>query len=398
MKKKNKRLILFLLFAFTAVSCAKGEKDASIGSSEENFSSGSVSSQSDPDSSSDSLFSSSSSTEALERAVEILEEAYASVDLTLYGPNGQRKVAELYENERASIEVLSENELFAYTAEAFLTQLAKIPTWENMEQEDLFISEIFNIGYDKNLHPAGNNNDKAIELYNPLNDPVSLTGYTLELYSNGLDTIKSEEYRIVLDGTIEPHTAYLIVHSYASEALRQKADRISPVFLGAKSSVALYKNDSLLDVFGTIGANYASDEEFVIDGIPGALNLHNLIRKAGFTANYEFVDTQWEVAFDEDYSTLGVHVFSSKTTDAAEALSSLVAYWYGKEVTGNIELITDYQGYRFSYDFYGYYYDENGQMLIEPEDGFELSFALHVLDENNQIIASSYEGYVIYRK
>lgn len=395
MKKRNRKgLLISLFFLLTAVSCAPKQAGSSSGSSlfyesdfplSENAESSFFSETVDPEN-------------ARLEAIENLNRIFSSLDLTLYGHNGNRMIQKIYDEEIAAIENMDDDSIFLYDISSFLSKIQDIPTLSNAKKTDLFISEVFNIGYDKDRNPDGNNNDKAIELYNPTDVSISLSDYILELYGNGSDSIKSEDYRILLQGILDPHTAYVIVNQYASEKLKLKADWISPVYLGAKSSVALYKNGTLLDVFGTIGASYSSNDEFAIDGISSASELHNLIRKAGVVSSYEFIDSQWKVSFDADYSTLGTHVFSEDAFSASEALNALVEYWFGKEITGNIELITNYRGYRFSYDFYGYYYDENGQMLIEPDDGFELCFSLSVLDEDGRILETSYDGYVIYRK
>ncbi|MDD6302127.1 MAG: hypothetical protein PUA56_02285 [Bacillales bacterium] len=263
---------------------------------------------------------------------------------------------------------------------------------------------LFNIGYDKDNNPTGNNNDKALELYNPFDTPIDLSNYRIECYSNGLSSVKDNNYVITLSSyQIDPHDTFLISASYACENILSKADYIiqKPGFLGigAKSSIGLFKNNQLIDVFGEIGKSYDSNNDFVINSVPGALDLHNVIRKPGFKNNLTFTKSEWEVRFDNDFSSLGAHNFSENDTnlDYKTVLNELVTYWRNQEVTGDIELIKEYKGFSFRYDFYGYYYDVNGKQLVEPENGFILSFALSIYD-GDTLLTTSYDAYITYKK
>lgn len=174
---------------------------------------------------------------------------------------------------------------------------------------DLFISEFFNLKYKYGVYEVQNsNNDKALELFNPLNVAIDLSNYKIIIYSSGSTEIKPD-YTISLSGTIEAKTTYTIVNSFAREELKQKADLLAKVYIGGKSAVGLYKNDVLIDTFGEIGKSYNSVDDFVINGTIGAADVHNVIRNAGYTANKQFTENEWEVRFDTDLSSLGKHIF-----------------------------------------------------------------------------------------
>lgn len=332
---------------------------------------------------------------------EELEAIFAQIDLSLYGYRGRCALETLHSRAAETLNRLSSiEEMNAYSFENLLEEISKIRTVEESYSEDLMISEFWNIGYDKDLHPEGNNNNKAIELYNPLTESIDLSSYVLEFYSNGSDEIKNDSYRLALTGNLEGNRTLLIVNRYAEEALRQKADLVSSVYIGAKSSVGLYRDGSLIDVFGYIGKNYESNEEYVINGIPSACDQHNVKRKSDCArACAEFVEEEWDVAFDSDFSTLGSFGDEDRISEAQAALEHLVSYWTAREVHGDIDLITEYEDFTFVYDFYGYYYDAQGHMLIEPDDDFPIYFALSVLSpDGKSVLFTSYDAYVVYKK
>lgn len=62
---------------------------------------------------------------------------------------------------------------------------------------DLFISELV----------EGSGNNKALEIYNPTNNPIDLSGYQVVRYSNGGTTPNA----VGLAGTIQPYDVYVIV-------------------------------------------------------------------------------------------------------------------------------------------------------------------------------------------
>ena len=66
---------------------------------------------------------------------------------------------------------------------------------------ELFISE----------YVEGDGNDKAIEIYNPTNSPINLSGYTIARYSNGASTSTAGGVTN-LSGTIAAHATFVLVN------------------------------------------------------------------------------------------------------------------------------------------------------------------------------------------
>lgn len=130
----------------------------------------------------------------------------------------------------------------------------------NGQCNELFISE----------YVEGSGNDKAIEIYNPTNSPVVLTGYTLARYSNGSPTIVGSTLQ--LSGTIAPHDVFVVVNGQTtveqggtspavSPALQLLADQLdgpygangAPTYMNGDDAITLEKNGVKVDIFGKIG-------------------------------------------------------------------------------------------------------------------------------------------------
>lgn len=301
-----------------------------------------------------------------------------------------------------SSEVLSQDTVIVSETSSF------VPT---ILENELFISEFYNINYKNNVYEEDNsNNNKAIELYNPTDASLDLSKYSLKLYSNG----QTESDKIIsLSGTLEAKTCYTVVHEYANDALKRHADVLDKVFIGPKSAVGLYKENTLIDVFGVIGASYGSNLDFVINGIEGATDIHNVVRVNGKRAHNVFTETEWEVRFDSDKSTLGIHEDDTKQkgetvtfdgTKAKEALNELVTTYYPDDgsitVTNKVTLITEYKGFHFSYSFEytGGAVNQDGTINKDASNlsnNFYITIIINVLDEEGNVFDTTY-GAVTY--
>ena len=113
---------------------------------------------------------------------------------------------------------------------------------------ELFISE----------YVEGTGYDKAIEIYNPTNAPISLTGYRLERFSNGSATSSSGGV-LNLSGTIPAQGTWVITNNntttpVTSPALTAMADQLdnpypAPSYMNGNDAIVLYKNTSIIDIF-----------------------------------------------------------------------------------------------------------------------------------------------------
>ncbi len=189
---------------------------------------------------------------------------------------------------------------------------------------ELFISE----------YVEGTGNDKALELYNPTGMPISLTGYTIERYSNGNATSTAGGV-LQLSGTIAPHSAFVIVNGQTTSsstspactpALQAMADQLdgiypAPTYMNGNDAIGLLKNGVKVDIFGKIGDASMStgdgwSDAFPYDGSAGAIwtENHTLVRKSsvkkGVTVNPDpfIVTTEWDSLPKDTWTGLGQHV------------------------------------------------------------------------------------------
>ena len=251
------------------------------------------------------------------------------------------------------------------TEEPTVTTTEPVTTTTQAETIDyaneLFISEFYNIAYKEHVYTVKNsNNNKAIELYNPSNERIDLSKYTVKWFSDGmgLDNPKGE---LALTGTLAPKTCYTLINEYTSDFIKVNGDVEAKVYIGAKSSVGLFKNGQLIDVFGTIGASYGSNDEYVINGVEAAADCHNVKRNDNARGSVTFVDTDWTVSRDGDGSTLGIHE-DDQTNNTVSKTSEEIKTYFDNFVLENyiddegfsgekIELITEKDGYTFEYEF-----------------------------------------------
>jgi hypothetical protein len=215
------------------------------------------------------------------------------------------------------------------------------------ECSELFISE----------YVEGSGTNKAIELFNPTNEPIDMSDYQLVRYSNG-GTIP---YSVVLGGTIQPKSTFVAVLDKrdpngtgqdvpVDSALQIKADTfLCPVYevnrmmyFNGNDAVTLEKIDgTIVDIIGKVGPPMTADDNgwgnlndttitYNSGGVPTEYTIQNyivgplfwlswtenntLIRKTnitgGVTANpepYFIVDVEWDSIPSNTFDSLGFH-------------------------------------------------------------------------------------------
>jgi hypothetical protein len=215
------------------------------------------------------------------------------------------------------------------------------------ECSDLFISE----------YVEGSGTNKAIELFNPTNEPIDMSTYQLVRYSNG-GTIP---YSVALGGTIQPKSTFVVVLDKrdpngtgqdvpVDTALQLKADTfLCPVYevnrmmyFNGNDAVTLEKIDgAIIDIIGKVGPPMTADDNgwgnlndttitYMSGGVPTEYTIQNyivgplfwlswtenntLIRKTsitgGVTANpdpYFIVDVEWDSLPENTFDSLGFH-------------------------------------------------------------------------------------------
>lgn len=134
---------------------------------------------------------------------------------------------------------------------------------------DLFFSEYI----------EGSSNNKALEIYNPTGVPVDLSAYEVRQYTNGSNIVNNTES---LTGILAADAVYVIANASAVAEIRDIADITSSVtFYNGNDAIGLFKNDVLIDIFGTttLSAGDASFPSFDVAGVTAAALDHTLVRK-----------------------------------------------------------------------------------------------------------------------
>ena len=242
------------------------------------------------------------------------------------------------------------------------------------ECSDLFISE----------YVEGSGNNKAIELYNPTNNPIDLVNYELVRYSNGA----FERNAVGLTGWIEPKSTFVVVLEKldpngtgyevpVDTALQEKADLfLCPVYevnkmmyFNGNDAVTLEKpTGEVIDIFGMIGPPMTSDDngwgnlndttitynsggnptEYTIsDYIVGPLfwlawtKDHTLIRKSDVSVGVInkpepfIVDQQWDSIPENTFDSLGSHYCDCTTFGIGENENDITLNMYPNPVIDN---------------------------------------------------------------
>ncbi len=192
---------------------------------------------------------------------------------------------------------------------------------------ELFISE----------YVEGDGNDKAIEIYNPTNSPINLSGYTIARYSNGASTSTAGGVTN-LSGTIAAHATFVLVNGQTTgtptspacstvlQALATQLDNAypAPTYMNGNDAITIEKSGVIVDIFGKIGEDPGSAWTDVAP-YTGSLGTwwtkdHTLQRKStvqqGVTVNPTFfnVTVEYDSLPNNTWTGLGNHTCGCPTS------------------------------------------------------------------------------------
>lgn len=142
--------------------------------------------------------------------------------------------------------------------------------------------------------------EKYIQIYNPQDKEVNLSGYSVKLDAYGKTGQPAKEKNIFnLEGTIPAHGFFVIKNPKAS-SYSGTAEASTVTFFNGDDNIALFKGDVLIDVVGTWGTRWLNSEN---KPAAGNVSLH---RKASVTkANPSYNEAEWERVSDNAVSLLG---------------------------------------------------------------------------------------------
>ena len=253
----------------------------------------------------------------------------------------------------------------------------------SQECSDLFISE----------YVEGSGTNKAIELFNPTNEPINMADYQLVRYSNGGTT----PYAVALGSIIQPRSTFVVVldkrdpngtgvDQPVDSALQMKADTfLCPVYevnrmmyFNGNDAVTLEKisTGAVLDIVGKVGPPMTADDNgwgnlndttitWNSGGVPTEYTIQNyivgplfwlswtkdntLIRKpnisGGVTANpepYFVVDVEWDSIPENTFDSLGFHNCVCTYLDVEEnALQSAIKVYPNPIINREFSVASD---------------------------------------------------------
>lgn len=163
---------------------------------------------------------------------------------------------------------------------------------------DLFISEYL----------EGASNNKVIEIYNPTNATITLTGnYSLKLYFNGNSTAGST---IGLTGSIAPYGRHVIANPSSVAAILAVANQTSgSLTFNGDDAIELVKGTTTLDVFGQIGVDPGTGwTSNGITTLDSDLRRKFTIREGDVIGNNAFdPSSEWDQFALDNFTGLGMH-------------------------------------------------------------------------------------------
>ena len=177
----------------------------------------------------------------------------------------------------------------------------------------------------------GSSNNKAVEIYNPTDAPIDLSGYSIERYSNGSDAVSDE---MDLSGTINAGETWIVTNSDTNSAnefgyimveLYNMADQWAPVYpsplyMNGNDAMTLSKNGSIIDIIGKIGED--PGDAWTDDATAGFTDAnggawwtknHTLVRKASVKSGVKTSPilfnpaAEWDSLSINTWTNLGTH-------------------------------------------------------------------------------------------
>jgi predicted extracellular nuclease len=153
----------------------------------------------------------------------------------------------------------------------------------------------------------GSSNNKALEIYNPGSSPVSLSGYTVEIYFNGSTTVGST-IALTSAATLASGGVWVLAHSSASNQIKEDQASGSLTFNG-DDAVVLKQNGTVIDSIGQIGVDPGSQwGSGVASTADNTLRRKATVCSGDATTNDAFnPTTEWDGFASDTFSGLGSH-------------------------------------------------------------------------------------------
>lgn len=141
--------------------------------------------------------------------------------------------------------------------------------------------------------------EKYIQIYNPQDKEVSLSGYSVKLDAYGAKGNQAKQEVLELTGTIPAH-GFIVIKNPQASSYSGTATESKVTYFNGDDNIALFKGDVLIDVVGTWGSRWLNSENK-----PAASKV-SLHRRASVTkANPRYNEAEWERVSDNAIALLG---------------------------------------------------------------------------------------------
>ena len=142
--------------------------------------------------------------------------------------------------------------------------------------------------------------EKYIQIYNPQDKEVNLSGYSVKLDAYGAKGNHAPKQEVLeLTGTIPAH-GFIVIKNPQASSYSGNAIASTVTYFNGDDNIALFKGDVLIDVVGTWGTRWLNSENK-----PAASKV-SLHRRASVTkANPSYNEAEWERVSDNAISLLG---------------------------------------------------------------------------------------------
>ena len=180
---------------------------------------------------------------------------------------------------------------------------------------EIFISE----------YVEGSNKNRVLEIYNPTQDVVDLSNYSIKIFTAG----PNNPNVLPMMGFLPPKEVHVCGHPQADPTgILPKCDvTSSQIKFDGNDAVGLYKNDTLIDLIGVIGVDPGNSGWMVGTGFTKNNTLVRGYDVRGPTPYWNISQLQWEVFPNDDTLQLGKH----------ETICALGIAWFTELQVQNVD-------------------------------------------------------------
>ncbi|MFK7755532.1 MAG: lamin tail domain-containing protein [Flavobacteriales bacterium] len=171
-------------------------------------------------------------------------------------------------------------------------------------------------------YQEGSSNNKALEIYNPTQFPVSLADYQLVNCSNGCGALDTWEFTNDIFGgaTIAPGDVFVVAHPDADPAIQAETD-VEFQFLSNGDDVFALQRISTMEIIDVIGEQTIDDigDGWTVSGVENGTQNHTLVRMEAVnegTSDWTVGQDQWVVLDQDVFENIGSHTIIPCTVNS----------------------------------------------------------------------------------